>query len=152
MNVLATAIQISATVHVSQLDKGGKAYITHPLRMMMRLRTSDEERMAICVLHDVVEDGKVTYDELVAAGMTPRIITGVRALTRVPGESYEQFIERLAGNEDALLIKREDLRDNSDITRLKGLTPKDFARMQKYMVAFKRVEVLLEELHSPVST
>ena len=144
MNILAKAIQLAADKHSEQTDKGGNAYILHPLRMMMRLRTSDEELMAVAVLHDVVEDCGVSFDELLAFGMPERVVTGVKALTRQAGETYEQFIERLAGNRDALMVKREDLRDNSDLTRLKGVTEKDVARMQKYMKAFKRVESLLE--------
>jgi (p)ppGpp synthase/HD superfamily hydrolase len=148
MSILAKAIAFAAEKHVGQTDKGGNAYILHPLRMMMRLRTSDEELMAICVLHDVVEDCKVSFDDLRAIGMTERVVTGVRALTRQNGETYEQFIERLAFSRDALLVKREDLRDNSDLTRLKGVSEKDVARMQRYMRAFKRVEALLAENRS----
>lgn len=145
MSILAKAIQFASSKHVNQVDKGGHAYILHPLRMMMRLRTSDEELMAIAVLHDVVEDCEVSFDDLRAIGMTERVITGVRALTRQNGETYGQFIERLAFNRDALMVKREDLRDNSDLTRLKGVSDKDVARMQRYMLAFKRVEALLSE-------
>ncbi len=143
MNILAKAIQFAADKHSEQIDKGGNAYILHPLRIMMRLRTSDDELMAVAVLHDVVEDCGVSFDDLRSIGMPERVVSGVKALTRQSGETYEQFIERLAGSRDALLVKREDLRDNSDLTRLKGVTEKDVARMQKYMRAFKRVESLL---------
>jgi (p)ppGpp synthase/HD superfamily hydrolase len=146
VNVLATAIQCAVNAHAKQLDKGGSPYVLHPLRMMMRLRTSDHELMAIAVLHDVVEDCKVTWSDLLDMGMTERVIVGVERLTRKPGQTYEQFIEGLAGNRDALLVKREDLRDNSDLTRLPAVEAKDLERMQKYMRAFKRVEQLLEEL------
>jgi (p)ppGpp synthase/HD superfamily hydrolase len=145
MNILAVAIQFAADKHVAQTDKGGRAYILHPLRMMMRLRTSDDELMAIAVLHDVVEDCKVSFDDLRAIGMTDRVISGVKALTKQAGETYEQFIDRLASNHDAMMVKREDLRDNSDITRLKGITPKDIERMEKYMKAFRKLDALLSE-------
>jgi hypothetical protein len=51
----------------------------------------------------------------------------------------------MRGNLDALLVKREDLRDNSDITRLKGLRQKDFDRMAKYIRAFAKVEEMIKE-------
>jgi len=143
MNILAKAIEFAAHKHVDQVDKGGAPYILHPLRMMMRLRTSDQELMAIAVLHDVVEDCDVSFDELKDLGMPERVLTGVRALTRQAGETYEQFIDRLQFSRDAMLVKREDLRDNSDLTRLKGVTTKDIARMEKYMRAFKHIEALL---------
>lgn len=143
--VLSTAILIAAGAHSMQTDKGGNAYILHPLRMMMRLRTDDEQLMAIAILHDVVEDCGITYQRLRELGMPNRVVEGVRALTRVPGESYEEFIERLGENPDALRVKREDLRDNSDITRMRGIEEKDVNRLRKYMNAYKRVQQLLRE-------
>lgn len=144
INTLAKAINFASEKHLFQTDKGGKPYILHPLRMMMRLRTSDEELMAIAILHDVVEDCKVSFDTLHDIGMSERIINGVKSLTKQNGETYEQFIDRVLLNHDAMLVKREDLRDNSDITRLKGVSEKDIYRMHKYMVAFKRIEEKLK--------
>ena len=54
----------------------------------------------------------------------------------------------MADNIDALRVKREDLRDNSDITRLSGIEEKDFARMKKYHKAFIRVEQLIEAMYA----
>jgi (p)ppGpp synthase/HD superfamily hydrolase len=135
-NILASAIALAATTHENQIDKGGKAYILHPLRMMMRLRTDDEELMAIAVLHDTVEDSDLTCFELTKLGYPNRVVAGVDALSRKNGETYDQFIKRCSHNPDAKLVKREDLRDNSDITRLKGLRQKDFERLEKYSRAF----------------
>lgn len=39
------AVLITAENHLGQRDKGGKAYILHPIRLAMRLRTDDEELM-----------------------------------------------------------------------------------------------------------
>ena len=102
----------------------------------MQLRTTDEELMSIAVLHDVIEDTDITFNTLTTLGFSKRIIDGVDALTRKDNESYDKFIKRCAMNPDAKLIKREDLRDNSDITRLKGLRQKDFERLEKYSRAF----------------
>lgn len=147
MNLLSTAIRFASEKHVDQLDKCGRAYILHPLRMMMRLRTSDDELMAIAVLHDVIEDCSVSFDELRDIGMTDRVIDGIKALTRQPGETYEQFIDRLSSNIDAMLVKREDLRDNSDITRLKGVSDKDIKRIEKYMNAYRKIDTILSANH-----
>ena len=133
---LANAIAAAAAGHQEQTDKAGKAYILHPLRVMMRLRTDDEELMCIAIMHDIVEDCGITAEELYSKGYSTRVVEGILALTRYDDESYEHFIERAALNEDARRVKLEDLRDNSDITRLKGLTKKDFARVEKYQKAF----------------
>lgn len=143
MNILAIAIRFASEKHVEQIDKGGRAYILHPLRMMMRLRTRDDELMAIAVLHDVVEDCVVTFDDLRYIGMTERVINGVMSLTKQNGESYEKFIDRVCLNRDAMLVKREDLKDNSDITRLKGISKKDVDRMEKYMSSFRKIDDIL---------
>lgn len=140
------AVFVAAEGHLGQFDKGGHSYITHPMRIAMRLRTHDEELMSIAIMHDVIEDGKVTFARLIELGFSDRVIAGLRLVTHNPGDSYEEYIEKMRGNRDALLVKREDLRDNSDITRLKGLRPKDSERMMKYIKAFTRVEEMLKEL------
>ena len=36
MSTLEKAIALAATQHAGQLDKGGQAYILHPLRLMLQ--------------------------------------------------------------------------------------------------------------------
>jgi hypothetical protein len=50
----------------------------------------------------------------------------------MPGESYDQYKERVFANPDAMKVKMADLRHNTDIRRLKGVTEKDIIRMEKY--------------------
>jgi len=38
-----------------------------------------------------------------------------------------------------MLVKKEDLRHNSDIRRLKGITEKDIARMVKYHTFYMEI-------------
>jgi (p)ppGpp synthase/HD superfamily hydrolase len=140
--MLAKAIDIASKAHLKQTDKAGKAYILHPLRLMFRLRTDDEELMQIAVLHDVIEDSDWTLGELLDEGFTSRVISALQCLTHLPHEPYEDYIERIGNNIDAIYVKKEDLRDNSDITRLKGVTEKDLLRMQKYHKAFVRLTEL----------
>lgn len=130
--LLNAMLVLTVNAHAGQFDKGGYPYILHPLRIMHRLRTQDEELQCIALGHDVVEDCKVTYEDLRAAGMTERVIEGIKALTKVPGETYDDYKARVKSNDDAILVKLEDLRDNSDIRRLKGLTAKDIERTQRY--------------------
>lgn len=139
MSTLGKAIALAAKTHSDQTDKRGYAYILHPIRIMMRLRTEDDELMAIAILHDVVEDsgGEVTLNTLYEMGFSRRIIDGVDALTKRDAEDYDDFIRRCAMNPDARRVKREDIRDNSDVTRLKGLREKDFRRLEKYCRAYE---------------
>ena len=142
-NMLAKAISIASQSHQDQTDKAGKAYILHPLRLMFRLRTDDEELMQIAVLHDVVEDcSDWSAGELLDAGFSTRVISALILLTHDDFSSYEDYIEKIGTNIDAIRVKKEDLRDNSDITRLKGITEKDLLRVQKYHKAFLRLTEL----------
>ena len=140
------AMFIAAREHLGVKDKGGHAYILHPMRIAMRLRTNDEELMSIAILHDVIEDSKLTFEDLLNEGFSERVVAGLRLLTHQKGVSYDDYIDGMRGNRDALRVKREDLRDNSDITRLKGVSEKDFIRMQKYQRSFIKVEQYLKEL------
>lgn len=135
-NMLGEAVRIAAYAHRHQKDKGGHAYILHPIRIMQRLRTDDEELMCIAILHDVVEDGGHTFEDLELAGMSERVLEALELLTHDKNEDYMSYIKRISTNIDATCVKLEDLRDNSDITRLKGLREKDFERIEKYHRAF----------------
>jgi (p)ppGpp synthase/HD superfamily hydrolase len=130
--MLATAIAFSADKHKGQFDRGGMPYILHPLRVMYYLKTDDMELMCIAVLHDVVEDCGVTYADLRTIGMSERVIAGVKGMTKVPGETEDEAFVRLTSNRDTILVKKEDLRHNMDARRLKEISPKASARMDKY--------------------
>jgi len=134
--MLGMAIALAAKVHENQTDKGGYAYILHPMRVMNSLNSTDKELCAIAVLHDAIEDSDLTEDDLRRRGFPERVVVGVGAMSRRSEETYETFIERCSCNVDARRVKLEDLRDNSDITRLKGIGKKDLARMEKYHKAW----------------
>lgn len=139
--MLGKAISIAAQAHENQKDKGGNAYILHPIRIMMRLRTTDEELMTIAILHDVVEDDDTwTLDRLKSEGFSDRVIDALRLLTHDNHDTYERYIGKISSNRDATRIKLEDLRDNSDITRMKGVSQSDLDRMQKYHKSFKYLQ------------
>ncbi len=130
MATLGRAIAIAAAAHQAQLDKSGKAYILHPLRMMFKMAT-DEERMA-AILHDVVEDSDWTLDGLRQEGFSEEVLLAVDSLTNRDGENYEQFIERVKQNPLAIRVKIADLEDNMDMQRLSQFGEKEVERLKKY--------------------
>ena len=133
---LATAIFIAAQGFKDKTDKAGEPYILHCLRVMNDLHTRDEELQSIAVLHDCVEDKVTTIKELIEIGFSDRVIKALMLLTHDKNVPYMDYIKQLAHNEDARFVKLADLKDNSDITRLKGLTLSDFKRMEKYHIAY----------------
>jgi (p)ppGpp synthase/HD superfamily hydrolase len=140
--MIGNAIKIAVNAHYGQLDKGGKPYILHPLKVMHYLKTDDEELMCIAVLHDVIEDTKVTYHDLESIGMSERVIKAVKVLTKQPGQTFDEYKELIKTNRDAIKVKMCDLRHNSDLRRLKGVTEKDIERMEKYAKFYKELELL----------
>lgn len=131
-NKLALAISITSDVFVDKVDKAGKPYILHCLRVMNGVDQKDEELMQIAILHDVVEDTDITIEHLRKEGYSERVLNAVDLLTHRPTQPYEDYIKMISHNKDCVKVKLADLKDNSDITRLKGLTKKDFDRMEKY--------------------
>lgn len=144
--LLDKMLVIATNAHHGQFDRGGRPYILHPLRVMSFLKDDDEELQCIALGHDVIEDTKVTYKDLRDAGMTERVIDGIRALTKQPGETYEEYKMRVFANIDAMRVKLCDLRHNTDIRRLKGVTEKDIARIAKYQVFYLEIQAKLSDL------
>ena len=141
--MLDKMLLLATNAHHGQFDKGGNPYILHPLKVMHYLKTTDEELMCIALGHDIIEDTSTTYHDLKDAGMSDRVIEGIRALTKLPGQTYDEYKERVFASEDAMRVKMCDLRHNTDIRRLKGVTEKDIARMAKYQVFYLELQTKL---------
>lgn len=142
---LALAIKLAAEGHINQVDKGGKPYILHPIKVMHYLKTDDMELMSIGVLHDVVDDCDISLQDLRNFGFSDRVVEGVRLMSNEEGISYEDYINRMLTNIDAVRVKLADLRHNTDVRRLKGLTEKDFKRMEKYQESYFKLKGVLNE-------
>lgn len=143
--MLDKMLLLATTAHHGQFDRGGKPYILHCLAVMHILDSENEELQCIALGHDIIEDTKTTYANLRDAGFTERVIEGIRAMTKVPGYSYEEYQEQVMANNDAILVKMADLKHNSDITRLKGVREKDIERMVKYQNFYLKLQAKLNE-------
>jgi len=130
--MLSRAIRLATTAHDGQFDRSGQPYVLHVLKVMHYCKTENEELQCIAVLHDIVEDCDVTYEDLRSNGFSDRVVDGVRALTKQRGQSYEEYKQAVFANADAMHVKLADLRHNSDIRRLKGVTQKDIERTARY--------------------
>lgn len=143
MNMLAVAIITATTYHVEQVDKLGKPYIDHPLRVMMAVQSLDEKIVA--VLHDTIEDTELTYDNLRNLGFPEYIIEAIDCITKrdkgkMPETNYD-YIERVKTNKIATAVKLADLADNRSPSRLIGLDEKTQQRLiEKYDKAFLQIK------------
>ncbi|QTR04934.1 phosphohydrolase, partial [Saccharothrix algeriensis] len=105
------AVGIARAAHAGQVDKSGRPYLGHPLRVMGRV-SGEHARMA-AVLHDVVEDTAVTAADLLAAGCPAPVVDTVVALSHRPGEPQEDYLRRVAADPVAVAVKRADIADNT---------------------------------------
>jgi (p)ppGpp synthase/HD superfamily hydrolase len=144
--LLEKMLHIMVNAHAGQFDKGGHPYALHPLKVMHYLKSDDEELQCIALGHDVIEDTDVTYAELREAGITARVLEGIAALTKLPGETLDEYKTRVFASKDAMRVKLCDLRHNSDIRRLKGVTEKDIARTAKYHQFYLEIQARLAEI------
>jgi len=138
MSTLEKAIALAVKAHAGQTDKAGQPYILHPLRVMFRL--AGETAQIVGVLHDVVEDSEVTFDDLRAMGFAEEVIAALDGVTRRNDETYAEFVARSAQNPVSLQVKRADLEDNMDVRRLPpDPTDRDLQRLRRYRRAWETV-------------
>lgn len=123
------AQRIASLAHYGQKDKAGFDYIRHPEAVVDILVgpayhpaywSAETLDLAICValLHDVVEDTSFTYDDLARFGMPEQVLSRVRLLTRLPGESNEAYYARVRQDEITLYVKLAEVGHNGLESRL----------------------------------
>ena len=137
---LGRAIAITTAAFEGKTDKAGVPYILHCLHVMNSVHGGESLKIA-AVLHDLIEDTDWTLDGLRKEGFSDRVVNAVELLTHYPvghplGMTYMAYVKRLASNKDAKKVKMADLRHNSDIHRMKGISEKDFSRLTRYHKAY----------------
>lgn len=137
--ILDRAKEIARSAHEGQVDKAGKPYIEHPMRVMKMGKTVEEK--IVGVLHDVVEDSEWTFEMLENEGIPKDVMDALRCVTKLSeDEDYDHFIARVKTNPLAVKVKLNDLKDNMDITRLEEVTEKDLTRLNKYIKAYRQLK------------
>lgn len=136
--LLELAIEVATQAHKGQLDKGGNPYILHPQAVAAALDST--ENKIVAYLHDVVEDTKITLEDLKEMGFTYRIVNSIRILTKSKDISYEDYLKSVKKDSNAWHVKMADIKHNMDISRIPEPTAKDFARIEKYKKALAFLE------------
>src|SRR4051794_17233481 len=111
-DALERAIDLACRAHHGQRypTPEPQPYVLHLFRVMVAVGGA-RARMA-AALHDILEDTPATEDDLRAAGMPADVIAAVVALTHRPQDSYEAYVEQLAGKALAREGKLADLPHN----------------------------------------
>lgn len=139
------AITFAMEAHKDQ-KYGDKPYLYH-LDQVDQLVTKTQGRnavdigdridnlRAIAFLHDVIEDTDTTYEELYESGFNEHVVEAVGMLSKVEGESYEQYIEGVLTNELATVVKLCDTSANLMNSIMEG----NVKRINKYS---KQIQLL----------
>lgn len=138
MPSLEDAIKLAVELHQGQVDRWGQPYILHPLRVMFRLEGEVDQMVGI--LHDVIEDTDLTFEDLRRMGYSEEVITALEGVTRREEETYEAFVARSEAHPVSRRVKLADLEDNMDLRRSVGeLTDRDLDRLNRYLRAWQRL-------------
>ena len=152
---IGDSIEIMRNAHEGQIDKSGRPYYLHPLRVAMRLALCTPTERHAALLHDVVEDTILTLDDLKGLGYSDEIIELVDLLTRrkPAGESHNQYIERIVAsrNAQALRVKLADLLDNMSPDRMRALAPQDQGMQHRFARDLQRIAASLNLLGDELS-
>lgn len=129
------AMKVAFEAHKEQTDKAGLPYIYHPICVAEKM--DDEVSTCVALLHDVVEDSTVTFEELRELGFTEEMINVLTLLTHSDEEPYMRYIERIKENPIATKVKLADLAHNSDLSRLDQIDEDAEKRYKKYCEAIE---------------
>ena len=124
------AMKIAFEAHKNQSDKNGIPYIYHPVHLAEQMDCEDS--ICVALLHDVVEDTSMTFEELQAEGFSKEVIEALKLLTHDDAVPYMEYVKEIKKNPIATKVKLADLRHNSDLTRLDDVNEKALKRVEKY--------------------
>lgn len=127
---IKTAESIALLAHGDHFD--------HSKRVALKGKT--EEEIVLGYLHDVIEDSgdKFDYDILSKTYKIPDyILKSLQAITRVPSETYFNYIKRTASNELAKQVKIYDLEDH---LYYKEAIPKSLIQRYEKTLHFLKIE------------
>ena len=146
-NLIYKSLEIVTRVFSDKEDKGGFPYVIHLLKVYSGVFDYTEKVCAL--LHDVIEDTDITYEDLENVGYSDEVIEILRILTKLKGEDYRDYIDRIIKSENAhaMNIKLADLKHNMDSSRIKNPSPNDYERISKrYEPAYERIYNKLNEM------
>lgn len=133
------AMRIAYDAHQGQVDKSGTPYIFHPAHLAEQM--PDEFTTCVALLHDVVEDTPLTFEDL-SRDFPSEVINALRKLTHAANSDYFEYVRTLRDDPIAATVKRADLMHNSDETRF-VLAPIDAATQERLRKKYQKALAIL---------
>jgi (p)ppGpp synthase/HD superfamily hydrolase len=104
---------VAIKAHAGQYRRDGTtAYIYHCYEVGKRVNHLGDKYVCVALLHDVLEDTKVTAHDLLEAGIDEDIVTAVQILTKHPSRSYDEYLKIVKMNNLARNVKIADMLSN----------------------------------------
>ena len=125
------------------VDKAGKDYFEGHLTSVAENTTTIQGEI-VAYLHDIVEDCDLKYEDILNI-FGYQTALAVDYLTLKEDESYLKYVEDMRTNPLAVEVKKADLKNNMDLTRLKKIRREDEERVKKYEKAYRILEGEINE-------
>lgn len=140
---LQLALEIATLAHKNVIRRNGDPYIFHVLRVANNSKfVKTKAQKAAAILHDTIEDTPFDENFLREKGISEEVLKILSCLTHDKDNvSYDDYIDRICENVDAMLVKLSDLTDNLDQGTLPVITDLDRQRF----VTYERAKVKIME-------
>ena len=113
MKTTAEVLALATWAHSYQYRRDGVTpYINHPKAVADSLAGESDQVIAAALLHDVLEDTKLTEQDLRELDIDDAVIEAVKLLTKGDDQPYEEYLQKILTNEIALKVKLADIKNN----------------------------------------
>ena len=129
------ALKLCFEAHRDQTDKSGMPYVFHPFHLAEQM--TDEYTVTVALLHDVVEDTDIAFEDITSMGFPAEVTDALKLLTHDDAVEYMDYVAKIKHNPIAKAVKLADLSHNSDTSRLDAVDEKALKRVEKYAAAIK---------------
>ena len=142
--LIVAAKNIAIKAHAGQTYAGKDYFKEHVLHVAAATEKScsDIPGIVLALLHDVVEDSDMSYSDIEHAlehacgrylnmhkHLIKQVIDGLKCITKVKGEDYDLYIQRVKSNSLARAVKFQDSTCNMN----RCIKDKDYKRAKKYL-------------------
>jgi hypothetical protein len=125
------AEELARAAHAGQTGPDGRPFIEHPLRVADAVLSAGGDTTAVVVslLHDSIEKGTATREQLRSAGAAEAVLAAVDALTQRAQEPVSAYLDRCRADPIAHTVKRYDLLDKLQDRYLSALSAAEAAQL-----------------------
>lgn len=138
------ALRLAYAAHHGQTDTSGQPYIFHPCHLAEQM--TDEVSVCVALLHDVVEDTDLTFEDL-EREFPQEVTDALRLLTHEKGTDYFDYVRAIKQNPVAVKVKLADLAHNSDETRFAGCGDIPAEQLARWREKYAKARAILEGGH-----